>query len=325
MIKTISWFLYLTVLPLVGITQVVSKDSIEHTIVSKEGKLSGTLFAPLQSKKGPVVLIIAGSGPTDRNGNSTQLPGKNNSLLQLADSLVNKGIASVRYDKRGIGKSQFPGFREENMTFMDGVTDAVTWINWLKEQGYKKIYIAGHSEGSLVGMLAASQVKIKGFISIAGAGRPIDQVLREQIASGGGPDSLKQLANVYLDTLLQGKRIQKPNPYLFSLFRPSVQPYMISWVKHNPAALLKKLHGKVMIVQGQKDIQVKVEDAALLHQARPSATYLLIENMNHVLKSVVSNSRTDNIKTYSDPTLPISATLVQGVTHFIQPIRTLHQ
>ena len=112
MIKTISWFLYLTVLPLVGITQVVSKDSIEHTIVSKEGKLSDTLFAPLQSKKGPVVLIIAGSGPTDRNGNSTQLPGKNNSLLQLADSLVKNGIAVLRYDKRGIGKSQFPGDRK---------------------------------------------------------------------------------------------------------------------------------------------------------------------------------------------------------------------
>ena len=137
--------------------------------------------------------------------------------------------------------------------------------------------------------------------------------------------SLKQLANVYLDTLLQGKRIQKPNPYLFSLFRPSVQPYMISWVKHNPAALLKKLHGKVMIIQGQKDIQVKVEDAALLHKARPSATYLLIEDMNHVLKLIASSSKIDNAKSYSDPTLPISTTLVQGVTHFIQPIRTLRQ
>ncbi|NBY24941.1 MAG: alpha/beta hydrolase, partial [Chitinophagaceae bacterium] len=301
--KRVIGLLWYVLTPFLIAAQTFSKDSTDHTIVVKEGKLSGTLFAPRQTKKGPVVLIIAGSGPTDRNGNSTQLPGKNNSLLQLADSLVKSGIASLRYDKRGIGKSQFPGMREETMSFMDGVNDVVAWINWLREQGYKKIYIAGHSEGSLVGMLAASQTKVKGFISIAGAGRPIDQVLREQIASGGGPDSLKQLANVYLDTLLQGKRIQKPNPYLFSLFRPSVQPYMISWVKHDPATLLKNLKCKVMIVQGKRDIQVKVEDAELLHNARPSATLLFIDDMNHVLKSVSTTSKTDNIKTYSDPTI----------------------
>ena len=323
--KRVIGLLWYALTPFLIAAQPFSKDSTDYSLVTKEGKLSGTLFAPRQTKKGPVVLIIAGSGPTDRNGNSAQLPGKNNSLLQLADSLVKSGIASLRYDKRGIGKSQFPGMREENMSFMDGVNDAVAWINWLQEQGYKKIYIAGHSEGSLVGMLAASQTKIKGFISIAGAGRPIDQVLREQIASGGGPDSLKQLAYVYLDTLLQGKRIQKPNPYLFSIFRPSVQPYMISWVKQDPATVLKNLRCKVMIVQGKRDIQVKVEDADLLHKAHPSATLLFIDDMNHVLKSVSTSAKTDNIKTYSDPTLPVHPLLIQGIIHFIQPIRTLHQ
>jgi len=277
------------------LAQVIRKDSVDCSIPIQDGALAGTLFTPRGVTKPPVVLIIAGSGPTDRDGNSTMIKGKNNSLLQLADSLANYGIASLRYDKKGVGKSQVRGLKEENMRFEDGANDAMACINWL----------------------------LKGFISLAGAGRPIDQVLREQINNGGGPDSIKLLANRYLDTLLAGQRIAKPNPLLFSIFRPSVQPYMISWLRYDPGKLLQTLRCPVLLVQGNKDIQVQVADALLLEKAKPSARLAVLENMNHIFKIVTSTNPADNIKTYSDPALAIASSLVQEIIKFIHPNRTL--
>jgi pimeloyl-ACP methyl ester carboxylesterase len=293
-------------------------SSQEAELAITGGTLKGTLFTPNDVNRPAVVLIIAGSGPTDRDGNSPLLAGKNNSLLQLADSLAARGIASLRYDKRGVAKSQIKGFKEEQMLFTDGVSDAQGWVQWLREKGFRKIYIAGHSEGSLVGLIAAQSEKIKGFISIAGVGRPIDLVLREQLAAGAGPDSLKLLANRYLDTLMSGQRIAKPNPLLFSLFRPSVQPYMISWLRYDPQQLIRSLALPVLIMQGTNDIQVKETDAELLARANPNAKLVIIENMNHVLKEVKSSAKADNMASYSNPGLPVMTQLVNAIDQFVK-------
>jgi len=290
----------------------------EAELVITGGTLKGTLFTPAVGKRHPVVLIIAGSGPTDRDGNSPLLPGKNNSLLQLADSLAAHGIASLRYDKRGVAKSQIKGFKEEQMLFTDGVSDAKGWIQWLRDQGFRKIFIAGHSEGSLVGLIAAQSEKINGFISIAGVGRPIDVVLREQLAAGGGPDTLKSLANRYLDTLLSGQRIAKPNPLLFSLFRPSVQPYMISWLRYDPQQLMRSLSSPALIVQGTNDLQVKETDAQLLARTKPDAKLLIVQDMNHLLKEVKSTATADNIASYSNPKLPVMTEPVRAISQFVK-------
>lgn len=293
-------------------------SSQEAELAITGGTLKGTLFTPNDVNRPAVVLIIAGSGPTDRDGNSPLLAGKNNSLLQLADSLAARGIASLRYDKRGVAKSQIKGFKEEQMLFTDGVSDAQGWVQWLREKGFRKIYIAGHSEGSLIGLIAAQSEKIKGFISIAGVGRPIDLVLREQLAAGAGPDSLKLLANRYLDTLMSGQRIAKPNPLLFSLFRPSVQPYMISWLRYDPQQLIRSLALPVLIMQGTNDIQVKETDAELLARANPNAKLVIIENMNHVLKEVKSSAKADNMASYSNPGLPVMTQLVNAIDQFVK-------
>lgn len=297
--------------------QPLVKDSLNLSLPLEGGNLQGTLFTPVGIKKPAVVLIIAGSGPTDRDGNSRMLAGKNNSLLQLGDSLAHHGIASLRYDKRGIAKSQVKGLKEEDMRFSDGVDDAIAWIKWLKKNGYKKVFIAGHSEGSLVGMAAATQEKVKGFISLAGSGRRIDLVLKEQIQAGAGPDSIKQLAARYLDTLRLGQRIAKPYPLLFSIFRPSVQPYMISWLQYDPAVLFASLSCKTLIIQGTKDIQINETDAQLLHRANPGSSLVMIENMNHVFKAVKSDSKAENLKAYTDPSLPVMGELVQALVKFI--------
>lgn len=297
-------------------TGLYQEQETELAIVG--GTLKGTLLTPTEASRPPVVLIIAGSGPTDRDGNSPLLPGKNNSLRQLADSLAAHGIASLRYDKRGVAKSQIKELREEQMQFSDGVDDAIGWIRWLRQKGFRKIYVAGHSEGSLVGLSAAQTEKISGFISIAGVGRGIDQVLKEQFAAGAGPDSLKKLAGRYLDTLLLGQRIAKPHPMLFSIFRPSVQPYMISWLRYDPQALMRSLQSPALILQGTNDLQVKEIDAQLLAQSNPKARLILIQHMNHILKEIRSTSPAENMASYSNPTLPVMTLLVSSMTQFVK-------
>jgi uncharacterized protein len=305
----------LTTLTLYSHAQPAYSTSEEIAVPLKGVTIYGTLTLPAGVKKPPVVLIIAGSGPTDRNGNTPVLKGKNNSLLQLADSLAQHGIASLRYDKRAIGKSVVKNFAEDSMRFSDGVDDAAALYHFLKERKFKKIFIAGHSEGSLVGLSVAHSFPVSGYISIAGAGRRIDEVLKEQLLTL--PDSFRILSYRYLDSLAAGKKINKPHPFLLNIFRPSVQPYMISWIQYDPQQLIHTLSCPALIVQGTHDLQVKVKDAENLAAANLTARLLIIQHMNHVLKNVSSDSKEENIKAYSDPSLPVMQELITGMVTFI--------
>ncbi|MFM7671478.1 MAG: alpha/beta hydrolase [Bacteroidota bacterium] len=289
-------------------------DTLSVSVYS--GHLYGTLFHPTSTQNPPVVLFIAGSGPTDRDGNSTLLPGKNNSLLQLAQALVQNGIASLRYDKRGIGQSNKSLQREESLVFEQNSADARVWLQRLYEIGYRHIYVAGHSEGSLVALQVAQNFPLSGLISLAGAGRPIQDVLREQLASL--PSNLKNTANQYLDSLASGNRIAQPSLQLLSLFRPSIQGYMISWMQLDPAKLLAALSIPSLILQGDKDIQVNVADAQRLANASSTAQLHIIPTMNHVFKAVMSDSPQENMAAYSDPSKPVVPALVKHLVDFIR-------
>lgn len=294
----------------------VTDSSFTETTVILEtasGKIYGSLITPVHFKEGPVVLIIAGSGPTDRNGNNPMM--KNNSLQQLAVGLVNKGIASLRFDKRGVAESVGALKKESELRFDDFVADASAWVELLKaDKRFTEIIIAGHSEGSLIGMIAAQKHCSK-FISIAGAGEPANITIRKQLASQ--PSQVTDIAYPVLDSIAAGHLVAEVRPMLMSLFRPSVQPYLISWFKYNPKTEIKKLTIPVLIIQGTTDIQVSVDNAQNLHSAKPDAKLLIIENMNHVLK-IVSADRSENIKSYSNPDLPIASELMENIISFIR-------
>jgi uncharacterized protein len=295
----------------------LSYKNIDVTVRAKNVTLSGTLFQPLNHKNSPVVLIISGSGPTDRDGNSILLPGKNNSLLQLADSLAQYGIATLRYDKRGIGKSKPDTLLdEESLTINDIADDAQAMYEWLKKQGYNDIYVAGHSEGSLVGMMTAAKVNPKGFISMAGAGRKAGDILREQTAGQLSPALKKEFDNA-IDSLERGMTVTSVNPSLMNLLRPSIQPYMRSWLSLDPQKIISRLKCPVLIVQGTKDLQVKERDARDLYKASQNSKLAIIKNMNHVLKQVDSDQVNDNVKAYSDPDLPVIKELITAIVNFI--------
>ncbi len=277
------------------------------------GEIFGTLTLPTNNnKKGPVALIIAGSGPTDRDGNNMSM--KNNSLKMLAEALSKQGIASLRYDKRGVAESRKSGKSELDLRFDDYVNDAKGWIDYLiSNKQFSKVIVIGHSEGSLIGMIAAENKA--SFISVAGAGRSADLILKEQLSAQ--PKQIKDTCFAIIDSLKSGKTVDKVNPLLFSLFRPSVQPYMVSWFKHDPQMEIKNIKKKSLIIQGTKDIQVSLTDAELLNKANPKSKLLVIENMNHIFK-IVEGDRQANMATYNNPTLPISQKMIDGIIEFIK-------
>lgn len=280
---------------------------------TEKGNLEGTLLVPKNNFNGKVVLIIAGSGPTDRNGNNTMM--ENNSLKMLAEGLVENGVASLRYDKRGVGKSQQAGLEESELRFETYVNDAVDWIQWLeKKNSFDEIIIAGHSEGSLIGMLAAQSSDVDAFISIAGAGKSADKIIKGQLA--GQPDFVMQTANEIIDQLLKGKTVDSVGQMFYSLFRPSVQPYLISWFKYDPAKEIARLDIPVLIVQGTTDLQVKTEESEILKEAHPEAKKVILEKMNHILK-VAEAERQKNIQTYFDPELPLHDQLIESIVSFL--------
>ena len=291
-------------------------DSSEVSIPVRKATISGTIYTPVNVQQPPVVLIIAGSGPTDRNGNSLALPGKNNCLLQLAEVFAQNGIASLRYDKRIIGKSRLAqGMREDSLVFSDMIDDAEQLYHFLEKAGYKQIYIAGHSEGSLIGMALAQRVKPAGYISIAGSGRKAGDILKEQFSAL--PEPLKTESYTTTDSLEAGHFVKKVNPSLLSVFRPSVQPYMISWFSFDPAKIISSLKCRILILQGSNDLQISEKDAVILKQANPNAKLVIIKNMNHVLKEVEPGDPNENKKAYSNPDLIVMKELTNEIINFI--------
>lgn len=288
----------------------------EIAITSAGGsKLYGTLLSKNNQQK--IAIIIAGSGPTDRNGNSTiALP--TNEYKMMAHALDSQDIATFRYDKRGIAKSVIPDFKESNLVFDDYVKDAEKIFDYLHDSlGFQDIYFIGHSEGSLIGMLASQKKKVKGYISIAGAGRPIDVVLEEQMQKQPLPDSVKQQVTSIFNELKKGNEVNDFPPSLAPLFRKSIQPYLISWLKYSPENEIKKLKCPILILQGDCDIQVMVEDANNLHNANKKSILDIIPSMSHTLKNAGKDC-VDQNKTYADGTMPIDPVLVEDIVKFIK-------
>ena len=296
--------------------------SQEEPIVLKTptGDIKGTLTLPANKNNVPVVLIISGSGPTDRDCNQPAM--QTNAFKYLADTLQKRGIASVRFDKRGIGESLDTNlvFKEIDLRFDTFINDVIAWVDTLaKDNRFSSIIVAGHSEGSLIGMVASKgNSNVKAFISIAGAGMPAGEKIKEQLASQ--PPLIKELCYPILDTLIKGDTVSGIPPMLYSLFRPSIQPYMISWFKYNPQLEIKELQIPILIVQGNTDIQVSEKDAELLALANPSAKKKIIKNMNHILKYCDTLDSAKNVETYNNPELPLNNEFIKEIIAFILEI-----
>tara|TARA_B100000508_G_scaffold137355_1_gene131691 strand:- start:220093 stop:221031 length:939 start_codon:yes stop_codon:yes gene_type:complete len=304
---TILGLLFISVFTL----SVAAQKSKEVKVKTDNGKLYGTLLTPKSGKDAPIVIIIPGSGPTDRNGNSMML--QSNAYSILADSLQQKNIGSLRYDKQGIGESKDARVPEGELRFEDLVKDVEHWIDFLDRKGFENIYLLGHSQGSLIGMIAAQRANIKGFISLAGAGNTIDKILEKQLAQGA--DEYYKDTERILKSMRSGDTTHNVPSPLLTVFRPDIQPFLISWMNYDPVVEIAKLNIPVLVIQGTTDIQVDQSEGRML-AASSNSDLQLIKGMNHVLKSAPAD-RAKNIQTYYDPNLPLHEGLVPALLEFL--------
>ncbi len=275
--------------------------------------INGTLLIPSNTNKIPLAIIIQGSGPTDRDGNQSNL--KNNSLKLLAEGLYKNNIATFRYDKRLVKLILEGKFNESDIDFNDFIDDSKAVSNYFKNDNrFSEIIIIGHSQGSLVGMVTAQENHISKFISIAGAGQEIDDVIVNQLEKQS--PVLKDNARQSFDDLRVNGISQNYSAQLATIFRPSLQNFMYSWMHYNPQIEIAKLSIPVLIINGDKDIQVHVSEAELLKNAVPTSRLEIIPLMNHIFKEI-KGEYLENIQSYNKEDLPVMPILIETVSDFI--------
>lgn len=274
--------------------------------------VDGSLLEPNEYNKNILAIIIGDYGPIDRNGNQNFQ--KNNNLKKLAHGLADYGISSFRYDKR-IVKQIKKGRVNARMSFNDFIKDANDVVNYFEKQGtYKAIYIIGHGQGSLVGMLSANE-QVSGFISLAGSAKSIDQVILEQIeqtAPGLAPDAQR-----VFDVLKSGKTTRDFPQALSNIFSLDTQDFMGSWMQYNPTTAISTLTIPVLIINGTNDLQVSTEEAEELQKALPTSVLVNISNMNHVL-FIIEGGDLENSKSYNESFRPLPPELMDALVKFMK-------
>jgi fermentation-respiration switch protein FrsA (DUF1100 family) len=292
-------------------------ESAKESEVAIEG-LAGTLIVPDGETPAPGVVIIAGSGPTDRDGNQ---PGglKTDAYKLLAQGLAPEGITSLRYDKRGIAASRMAaiGMREDDFTIRNFVDDAVLLAKWLgRQQGIGPVMLVGHSEGALIALLGAKQAGAAGAVLLCGVGRKLGELMREQLSRPGTPPEVTKEAFRIIAALERGEEVTDVPKGYEGLFRQSVQPFLRSELGIDPAASAASLGLPLMIVNGGSDLQVSRADFDRLTAARPDATSLWLADMAHPLKAAPADPKLQRA-VYTDPSLPLEPGLVAAIAKFV--------
>lgn len=291
---------------------------VEVSVPGPKGPIAGTLLDP--GGTGPVIVILPGSGPTDRNGNNPMgvlaAP-----YRMLAEALATRGVATLRADKRGLFGSKTAIADPNRVTIAEYADDAHAWAALVAHRtGRRCVWLLGHSEGGLVALQAAQKPGgLCGIILIASPGRPLGTVMREQFAANPANAAIRPSALAMIDSLEAGRTVDPESlpPPLAQLFPARVQPFMIDLFSQNPAKLAAAVHIPMLVVQGERDIQVAVADARALAAAVPKATLVLIPKVNHVLKTVEADDRAANLATYGDSALPVSPVLVDTIAAFV--------
>lgn len=308
--------LLLSLTLIAGLAQAATIRQQPVSLTTDQGTLHGSLLLPQSDKPLPVALLIAGSGPTDRNGNNPE-GGHNDALKKLAQVLARNGIASLRYDKRGVAASRSATPDERNLSVERYVADASGWVRQLKDDArFDRVILIGHSEGALIASLAAADSPADALVSIAGPAYPIGQVLDMQLAMRLPPALLAESRHI-LANLIRGTLQPEVPEALQVVYRPSVQPYLISLLRQDPAENFAALHIPALIVQGSHDAQVSPDNAELLKQAKPDAELAMIAGMNHVMR-ITPAAWQEQLASYDDPQLPLARALGERIVAFIR-------
>lgn len=299
----------------------VNEDIETATIDVAGGTMKGVIERPKSEGPYPVALIHAGSGPTDKDGNTMMSAGKNNSLKMLAEALAENGIASIRYDKRNLGDNRSLATVPNDLVLEDFIGDAAAWLAYAQgHDDFEEVVMVGHSEGALIGTIASTQQQVDALVLLAGPGRPLDEMMLEQFGSDPqvSEDLLQEMERL-LEQIKNGEIVEEMSDELVGLFQPTNQLFLTSLFAYDPSEELAKVERPILVMNGTTDLQVKEEDAERLTSANSLAELQLIEGMNHVLKEA-SEDREENFETYGNPNLPLADGLVDSIVRFINDL-----
>lgn len=274
----------------------------ETKIAVKTGTytLPGVLCVPNNIKNPPVVILLAGSGPNDKD----ETVGANKVLKDLAVGLSSNGIATYRYDKRTLvyGKeiSQKMDKFDLNQEVMEDAISAVKMLKKNPDFKESKIYIIGHSLGAMCAPLIAKKCKaVSGIVLLAGNARPLEDVLLEQYNYIFGLDSIDLQEKNNLEIIGNQIKIVK-NPKLLKTAKPNELPlgltshYWQSLAKYNQLQVAKKLKQPILVIQGERDYQVTMTDFNLWKEnlsANEKNQFISYPGLNHLLMKGEGKSR----------------------------------
>ncbi|QYA25723.1 alpha/beta hydrolase [Gramella sp. MT6] len=308
-------FIITFLLSAISLTGYAQAETYSEAELNINELIEGTITRPIDQKAESVVIFIQGSGPTDRDGNQSMM--KNDGIKKMARELTKNGIASYRFDKR-IFKMTELKMKIEDLTISDMAGDVVDILNYFKAKDeFENFIIAGHSQGSLIGILASKE-NADAFISLAGPGQPIDDIIVEQF-SKMAPE-LGDSTRKKFDELKEKGSTENDNPMLASIFAPYVQPFIKTWIQYDPSEEIKDLDIPVLIINGTMDIQTEPKEAEMLHSANENSKLVLLEDMNHIFRKVESKDRLVNTKSYNEPNRPLHPELIPVITNFIKEL-----
>jgi uncharacterized protein len=275
------------------------------------GAIDAVLTIPADVDRPPVALLIAGSGSTDHDGNGPQM--KPATLKKLSEQLVARGIATLRYDKRGAGGWKPEFGRPEDFRFKDYVDDAAALANYLRAGGkFKTITLVGHSEGGLVAILAARRAPVDRLVLLATAARRQGDLLKAQLEKKLAPEVFQPIAKA-IDDIMAGEIVDPTPPGL--AIPPSMQPGIASAFTEDPVPALKLIEQPTLIVAGGRDRQLARVDFAALSAASSTARTLWLPDMNHLLVDVADEA--DDQAAYNQSERPLDKELIDAVAAFI--------
>ncbi len=293
-----------------GQSEIVSKDIL---LKNDSIQLPGTLSYDKSITEQPLAIFIHGSGGVDRNGNQGPQY-QANYIKQLSEALNKQGVAFYRYDKRTSNMANAK-FLMQGVSFQDLIDDVLLAVEKFKDDPrFSSIVLIGHSQGSLIGMLA-SKVNINKYVSLAGPSESFDTTLVAQIRTQHG-DEIASILKQHFDELKTTGDITNLDSNFAGLFNPLNKKFFKGYIHYLPTEEIKNVTIPTLIINGTMDLQVLEKDAKALHNAKPDAELKIIENLNHVLKTVITKE--DNETSYKTPDFPLSKVLVETLVDFIK-------
>jgi len=291
-------------------------------------ELAGTLTLPKETGNYPVVVLISGSGPQDRN---EELVG-HKPFLVIADYLTRNGIGVLRFDDRGVGESTGEFKKSTSLDFASDVQSAVAFLKTRKDIDKNNIGLIGHSEGGVIApMVAAKTDDVSFIVLMAGTGIPGDELLALQgklieKAAGKSDTEVERSAVIrqkMIDMTVASKNIPTLRDDLTNYLKEEAQnpdsqsvipegadvdqliksqvdfmatPWMVYFLRHNPAKVLENVNCPVLAINGAKDLQVPAEENlsaigdALKKAGNKKVTLKELPGLNHLFQESATGS-----------------------------------